>query len=214
MPEVTCPRCETRQPIEPGAAGYTCVRCGARWVFAMCENCGQRFHMPPDATSWTCPNCGHQNGTPARVAPAPADAPTTPAPAPARSSAVDRSRRLRLGTIALVAIAAIVLGSFLLTRGDGTTGTQSPSLDAVATMCLHLRDLQTPRVDAFTRAAAELAADADAIDAAGNPQTAAAVRRLRRAVIGYRDALQTQAGDDTAAAAAMAQALGDPDIPC
>jgi hypothetical protein len=114
----------------------------------------------------------------------------------------------------LVAIAAIVLGSFLLTRGDGTTGTQSPSADAVATMCLHLRDLQTPRVDAFTRVASELAADADAIDAAGSPQTAAAVRRLRRAVIGYRDALQTQGGDDSAAAAAMAQALSDPDIPC
>jgi hypothetical protein len=176
----------------------------------MCENCGQRFHMPPDATSWTCPNCGHQNGAPARESPAPADAPTTPVP----SSAAERRRRLRLGTIALVAIAAIVLGSFLLTRGDGTTGTQSPSADAVATMCLHLRDLQTPRVDAFTRAAAELAADADAIDAAGSPQTAAAVRRLRRAVIGYRDALQTQGGDDRAAAAAMAQALLDPDIPC
>jgi predicted nucleic acid-binding Zn-ribbon protein len=219
MPEVTCPRCETRQPIEAGAAGYTCVRCGARWVFAMCENCGQRFHMPPDATAWTCPNCGHQNGAPARESPAPADAPTRRAPAdapttPAPSSAAERRRRLRLGTIALVAIAAIVLGSFLLTRGDGTTGTQSPSADAVATMCLHLRDLQTPRVDAFTRAAAELAADADAIDAAGNPQTAAAVRRLRRAVIGYRDALQTQGGDDSAAAGAMAHALLDPDIPC
>jgi predicted nucleic acid-binding Zn-ribbon protein len=219
MPEVTCPRCETRQPIEAGAAGYTCVRCGARWVFAMCENCGQRFHMPPDATSWTCPNCGHQNGAPARESTAPADAPTRRAPAdapttPAPSSAAERRRRLRLGTIALVAIAAIVLGSFLLTRGDGTTGTQSPSADAVATMCLHLRDLQTPRVDAFTRAAAELAADADAIDAAGNPQTAAAVRRLRRAVIGYRDALQTQGGDDSAAAGAMAHALLDPDIPC
>jgi len=216
MPEVTCPRCETRQPIEAGAAGYTCVRCGARWVFAMCENCGQRFHMPPDATSWICPNCGHQNGAPAGVAPVPADAPTTPAPtpAPAGSFAADRRRRLRLGSIAVVAIAAIVLGSFLLTRGDGTTGTQSPSADAVATMCLHLRDLQTPRVDAFTRAAAELAADADAIDVAGNPQTAAAVRRLRRAVIGYRDALQTQGGDDSAAAVAMAHALSDPDIPC
>jgi len=114
----------------------------------------------------------------------------------------------------LVAIAAIVLGSFLFTRGDGTTGTQSPSADAVATMCLHLRDLQTPRVDAFTRVASELAADADAIDAAGSPQTAAAVRRLRRAVTGYRDALQTQGGDDSAAAAAMAEALSDPDIPC
>jgi hypothetical protein len=114
----------------------------------------------------------------------------------------------------LVAIAAIVSGSFLLTRGDGTTGTQSPSADAVATMCLHLRDLQTPRVDAFTRVAAALVADADAIDAAGNPETAAAVRRLRGAVIGYRNALQTQGGDDKAAAAAMAQALADPDIPC
>lgn len=134
--------------------------------------------------------------------------------APAGSSAAQRRRRLRLGTIALVAIAAIVLGSFLLTRGDGTTGTQSPSVDAVATMCLHLRDLQTPRVDAFTRVAAELAADADAIDAAGSPQTAAAVRRLRRAVIGYRDALQTQGGNDRSSAAAMAQALSDPDIPC
>jgi transcription elongation factor Elf1 len=210
MPEVTCPRCETRQPIEAGAAGYTCIRCGARWVFATCENCGQRFHMPPDATSWTCPNCGHQNGAPARVAPAPADTPT----APVGSSAIERRRRLRLGTIALIAIAAIVLGSFLLTRGDGATGTQSPSADAVAAMCLHLRDLQTPRVDAFTRVAAELAADADAIDAAGSPQMAAAVRRLRRAVVGYRDALQTQGGDDSAAAAAMAQALLDPDIPC
>ena len=114
----------------------------------------------------------------------------------------------------MVAIAAIVSGSFLLTRGDGTTGTQSLSADAVATMCLHLRDLQTPRVDAFTRVAAELAGDADAIDAAGNPHTAAAVRKLRRAVIGYRDALQTQGGDDSAALAAMAQARSDPDIPC
>ena len=145
---------------------------------------------------------------------APALADISPTPTPTGRSAAERSRRLRLGTIALVATAAIVLGSFLLTRGDGTTGTRSPSADAVATMCLHLRDLQTPRVDAFTRVAAELAADADAIDAAGSPQTAAAVRRLRRAVTGYRDALQTQGGDDSAAAAAMAQALSDPDIPC
>jgi len=81
-------------------------------------------------------------------------------------------------------------------------------------MCLHLRDLQTPRVDAFTRVATELAADADAIEAAGNVQAADAVRRLRLAVIGYRDALQTQGADDSAAAVAMAQALSDPNIPC
>jgi len=224
MPEVTCPRCETRQPIEAGVEGYTCVRCGARWVFATCENCGQRFHMPVGTTSWTCPNCGHRHGAPAHLAPTAPTAPTAPAgptgipvatAAPARLAAV-RSRRLRLGIIALVAIAAIVAGSFLLTWGGEPAGAQSPSttLDPVAAMCLHLRDLQTPRVDAFTRVATELAADADAIEAAGNVQAADAVRRLRLAVIGYRDALQTEGGDDSAAAAAMAQALSDPNIPC
>jgi len=221
MPEVTCPRCETRQPIEAGVEGYTCVRCGARWVFATCENCGQRFHMPPGTTSWTCPNCAHRHGAPAHLAPTaptahavPTATPVAPT-APARLAAA-RSRRLRLGIIALVAIAAIVAGSFLLTRGGQPAGAQSPSttLDPVAAMCLHLRDLQTPRVDAFTRVATELAVDADAIEAAGNPQAADAVRRLRLAVIGYRDALQTQGGDDSVAAAAMAQALSDPNIPC
>ncbi|TMK90373.1 MAG: hypothetical protein E6G43_06485 [Actinobacteria bacterium] len=108
-----------------------------------------------------------------------------------------------------------MIGSLLLTGGGETPG-QSPStsLDPAAAMCLHLRDLQTPRVDAFTRVATELSSDADAIEAAGNPQAADAVRKLRRAVIGYRDALQTQGGDDSAAAAAMAQALSDPNIPC
>jgi DNA-directed RNA polymerase subunit RPC12/RpoP len=220
MPEVTCPRCETRQPIEAGVEGYTCVRCGARWVFATCENCGQRFHMPPGTTSWTCPNCGHRHGAPAHLAPTAPTAPAAPTAMPAATAAparlaAERSRRLRLGIIALVAIVAIVAGSFLLTRG-GPTGANSPSatLAPVAAMCLHLRDLQTPRVDAFTRVAAELAADADAMEAVGSSQTADAVRKLRRAVIGYRDALQTQGGDDSAAAAAMAQALSDPNIPC
>src|SRR5436309_872782 len=125
MPEVTCPRCETRQSIEAGVEGYTCVRCAARWVFATCENCGQRFHMPPGTASWTCPNCGHQHGAPAHLAPT---APTTPtAPVARARSAADRRRRLRLGTIALVAIGAIVLGSFLLTRGGETPGGASPS---------------------------------------------------------------------------------------
>ena len=216
MPEVTCPRCETRQPIGSGVEGYTCVRCGARWVFATCENCGRRFHMPPGTTSWTCPNCGHRHGAPAHLAPTAPATPTMTAAtaAPARLAGV-RSRRLRLGITALVAIAAIVIGSLLLTSGGETPG-QSPStsLDPVPAMCLHLRDLQTPRVDAFTRVATELSSDADAIEAAGNPQAADAVRKLRRAVIGYRDALQTQGGDDSAAAAAMAQALSDPNIPC
>ena len=197
------------------------MRCDAQWVFATCENCGQRFHMPPGTTSWTCPNCGHRHVAPSRLTPTAPTTPTTPAAVPTATaapapSAEDRRRRLRLGIIALVAIGAIVLGSFLLTGGGETTGGQSPStaLDPVAAMCLHLRDLQTPRVGAFTRAASELAADADAIEAAGNTQLADAVRVLRRAVIGYRDALKTQGGDDTAAAAAMAQALSNPNIPC
>src|SRR5947208_1458742 len=195
MPEVTCPRCESRQPIEAGVQGYTCVRCGARWVFATCENCGQRFHMPRGTTAWTCPNCGHRHGAPAHLAATgPAAIPATTAAAAPANLATVRRRRLRLGIIALVAIAAIVAGSFLLTDGGEPTGAQSQStaLDPVAAMCLHLRDLQTPRVDAFTRVATELAADADAIEAAGNPQTADAVRKLRRAVIGYRHALQSQ----------------------
>ena len=214
MPEVTCPRCETRQPIEAGVEGYTCVRCGARWVFATCENCGERFHMPPGTSSWTCPNCGHQHGGPAHLAPTP-----TPMSAPTMRSAgsVATTRRpLRLGVIALVAIAAIVLGSFLLTQGGETAGAHSPSasLDPVGAMCLHLRDLQTLRVGAFTRVATELSADADAIDAAGDAQLADDVRTLRRAVIGYRDALKTQGGDDTTALATMTQARSNPDIPC
>jgi ribosomal protein L37AE/L43A len=211
MPAVTCPRCHTRQSIAADVAGYTCERCGTAWVFATCENCGERFHMPPGTVTWTCPNCGFEHAPPALEHAAPAHAAPMP---PSRSSASLRARRLRLGSIALIGIVAVLVGSFLLSRGGSGATTQSPDAQAVATLCLHLRDLQTARVDALTRVAEAISGDADAIEAAGNQQLADAVRTLRQAVIGYRDALQTQNGDDTAAAAAMADALSNPTIPC
>jgi hypothetical protein len=87
----------------------------------------------------------------------------------------------------------------------------SPSLSLTETLCLHLRDLQTPREDAFTRLAKTLVADADAIEASGDGELAAQVRTLRRAVLGYRDALATQA-DTSDAAATLGEAYGA--MPC
>jgi len=112
-------------------------------------------------------------------------------------------------------IAAVVIGALLLTRGDSEAPPPaSPTPDAVQALCLHLRDLQTARVDALTRVAQAIGADADNLEATGDAQAAAGVRHLRRAIIGYRDALETQNGDDAAAAAALADALADPRIPC
>jgi hypothetical protein len=160
---------------------------------------------------WTCPNCGHEH------APAPVEhhAPTHAAPlAPATETNPLAARRVRLGSIALVGIVVVLVGAFALTRGGGPAPPASPTPDPVQTLCLHLRDLQTARVDALTRVATAIDADADAIEAAGDAQTAAAVRKLRRAVIGYRDALEDPNPDDSAAAAALAEALTDPRIPC
>jgi hypothetical protein len=121
---------------------------------------------------------------------------------------------LRLGSIAVAGIAVVVIGAFALTRG-GSAAPPAPTQDPIQALCLHLRDLQTVRVDALTRVADAIAVDADAIEASGNPQTAAAVRMLRRAVIAERDAVATQdPSDDQAAAAALAEALTDPEIPC
>jgi DNA-directed RNA polymerase subunit RPC12/RpoP len=211
MPSVTCPRCHARQSIDEDADGYTCERCGTAWAFATCENCGTRFHMPPGTTSWTCPNCGYEHEPAAVERRAPAHAaPPGPAPQPDARAA----RRLRLGSIAVAGIVAVVIGAFALTRG-GSTAPPAPTPDPIQALCLHLRDLQTVRVDALTRVADAIAVDADAIEASGNPQTAAAVRKLRRAVLAERDAVATQdPSDDQAAAAALAEALTDPEIPC
>jgi hypothetical protein len=191
--------------------GYTCERCGTAWTFTNCERCGQRFHMPHGTTTWTCPNCGFHHAPPAGEHPAPAHLAPGPPPGPAGPAS---GRRLRLGSIAVAGIAVVVIGAVLLTRGGSTTPPASPTPDAIQALCLHLRDLQTARVDALTRVADAIGTDADAIEASGDAQAAAAVRKLRQAVLGYRDALASQSGDDAAAAAAVADALADPRIPC
>jgi hypothetical protein len=211
MPSVTCPRCHTRQSIEEDAEGYTCGRCGTAWAFATCEECGTRFHMPPGTTTWTCPNCGHEHApVPVERRPPAHAAPVPPMGEPNPVAA----RRLRLGSIAIVGIVVVLVGAFALTRGSGPPPPASPTPNPVQTLCLHLRDLQTARVDALTRVADAMGTDADAIEAAGDAETASAVRKLRRAVIGYRDALEDPNPDDSAAAAALAEALTDPRIPC
>jgi hypothetical protein len=209
MPSVTCPRCHTRQEIEPDVEGYTCQRCGTAWAFATCENCGTRFHMPPGTTQWTCPNCGYEHAAPEPERPHPAHAAPEP-PVGARDPLA--ARRLRLGSIAVVGIAAVLIGSFALTRGEGEPA-PSPTTDAVQALCLHMRDLQTARVDALTRVAQSIAADADAIEASGDAALAERVRNLRGAVIAYRDALATQS-DDSDEAAELANAIASLDVPC
>ena len=203
MSEVTCPRCHTRQSIGAHAPGYVCAECEAEWSFATCDRCGQRFHMQPGTTSWTCPNCGAQHG-------APAVAQATSGPPSGR-----RARRGQANVMPLLAVAGIVLVvivAVVLTRGGGGgASSPTPTPDPVAALCLHLRDLQTPRVDAFTRVAQEISDDAAAIAATGNQQLADDVRQLRKAVIVYRDVLATQ-GDDTQAIEDMAAASRK--VPC
>ena len=233
MPQVTCPRCGTRQPLADGTDGYTCVSCGASWMFAACENCGVRFHMRPGTTDWTCPECGHEHGSatmgefePEELEPEP-DAAEHAAAAPAHlkrtpSAAPPRTRRpptrARLATIAVVGIVAVIAIAFgLSSLGEETTAAPSsstsptPSLTTTQALCLHLRDLQTPREDAYTRLADTLKADAIAIKAEGDTELTAAVLRLRKAVLAYRDALAAH-GDTSAASAEIADAIGA--MPC
>jgi transcription elongation factor Elf1 len=240
VPEVSCPNCQTQQAVGD-AAGYTCVSCGAAWVFATCGNCAVRFHMRPGTTAWTCPECGHENGTAAMVdlgaegAPEPEQA-TAPvaepedgatANAPRHAAAVSSPKpasgpptRARLAAIAVIGIAAVLIVAFALSafggNGGETVGTGSPSapattaapsssLTATQQLCLHLRDLQLLRVDNYTRLAAELANDEAAIQAAGDAALAAAVDRMRTAVLAYKDALAAQS-DTTAVSLQIAKA--------
>jgi hypothetical protein len=167
--------------------------------------------MPPGTTDWTCPNCGYEHAPPEPERPHPAHA------APERAvRAPDplAARRLRLGSIAVVGIAAVLIGSFALTRGEGEPApSPTPASDAVQALCLHMRDLQTARVDALARVAASIAVDADAIEASGNPTLAANVRKLREAILAYRAALASHSGD-SAEAAALADAISNLGVSC
>jgi transcription elongation factor Elf1 len=236
VPEVTCPRCHTRQSVaDPD--GYACSSCGEVWAFASCANCGVRFHMRPGTTAWTCPECGHENGTASMVdlaategadgapsGPTPAQ-PRHAAPPPAPKATSGPPTRARLATIAVIGIAAVLVIAFALSalgsEGSGTdaatTSTSSPtpapssSLTPTETLCLHLRDLQLVRVDNYTRLAAELANDEAAFQAAGDTKLATKVETMRAAVLAYRDALASQ-GDTTQVSGQIAQALGA--LPC
>lgn len=220
--QVTCPRCGTRQTPEQ-SAGYTCASCGAEWVFAACASCGVRFHMRPGTTDWVCPECGHENGESRMGAFAPDE--DEPAATLGETGASRRQRapsgrakgpmtRARLAAIAVVGIAAVLAIAFALSSLGGDQGTvlasPTPST-STQLLCLHLRDLQTPREDAFTRLAATLQQDAATIEAEGNADLAAAVLRMRTAVVAYRDALASQ-GDVSEAARKVANASRG--IPC
>jgi len=158
--------------------------------------------MRPGTRAWTCPNCGAEHGAPEIV----------PAARAHDAGGKGRSRQQNLlPIVAAAGIVLVVIVAFVLTRGAHDATGPTPPPDPVAILCLHLRDLLTPRVDALTRVAQELPADATAIAATGNEQLAANVRQLRTAVIAYRDVLATQA-DDMQALRGMTAALQK--IPC
>jgi transglutaminase-like putative cysteine protease len=148
------------------------------------------------------------------------------APAAAKRN-VGPPTRARLATIAVIGIAAVLIVAFALSafggNGGETAGTPTPSTPATSTpapsssltlteqLCLHLQDLQLLRVDNYTRLAAELANDEAAIQASGDAKLAAAVDKMRTAVIAYKDALAAQ-GDMTAVTAQISKASNA--MPC
>jgi galactokinase/mevalonate kinase-like predicted kinase len=120
-----------------------------------------------------------------------------------------------------VLILAFALSAFAGNGGDAaassappasaSTAAPSSSLKPTEQLCLHLQDVQLLRVDNYTRLAAELADDEAAIQASGDAKLAAAVDRMRTAVIAYKDALAAQA-DMTAVTTQMGKAYSA--MPC
>lgn len=226
MPQVACPRCGTAQ--EAGASGYTCSNCGAAWAFATCGHCGARFHMRPGTSEWTCPDCGTEHGGTTMGQLEPDDVDVTAAmgttaipPAAASGPTAAASRpsgpptRTRLAVIAVIGIVAVLGIAFALSSmGDGQDAASpapSSTLDATQALCLHLRDLQTPREDSLARLADTLQTDADAIQAQGDTTLAAKVLKLKAAVLAYRQALVNQ-GDLTDVSVKMGKAVAA--MPC
>ena len=203
MPEVTCPACHTRQPIDAAAPGYVCQSCGTDWEFVSCVSCGARFHAGPSADAWTCPACGTENA-----------GAHTAGDAGGPSAGISRMMLLGIGGLVIVALVAV-----LLSRGDGdpapspSTSTSPSATSGTAALCAHLVDIQSLRFDALGRVASTLREDAEAIRAEGEVQLAGDVNALAAAVRTLRDALGTEGNeDDQAATEAMLTAL-EP-IPC
>jgi hypothetical protein len=130
---------------------------------------------------------------------------TRPAPVPRRGG---RPTRGRLAAIAVIGVVAVLAVAFALSwlGGGGTTASPTPSLDATQALCLHLRDLQTPREDSLGRLADTLQSDADTIGAQGDAALAAEVLTLRTAVLAYRAALVNHS-DLTMVSVKMGRAL-------
>jgi hypothetical protein len=145
--------------------------------------------------------------------------------APQRAKEKRPPTRGRLAVTAAIGIAAVLAGSFALsalgaprtsaTPTDSIAGPISPSSTIAGSpmeaLCLHLRDLQTPREDAYARVASQLAEDEAGFEAAGRVALARAVENARVAVLAYRDALANQA-DTTAAGAQLGAAVSQ--LPC
>ena len=211
----TCESCSVRFHMRPGTTAWTCPECGHENGSAAMVDLGAGAEPEPVQAIAEEPD-------PEPVASAPRHA--APTPAPTRASGPPT--RARLATIAVIGIAAVLIVAFALSafggNGGETAGTHSPSapattpapsssLTATEQLCLHLRDLQLLRVDNYTRLGAELADDQAAIQAAGDAELAAAVGRMRTAVLAYKDALAAQ-GDMTAVTAQLAKA--DKAMPC
>jgi hypothetical protein len=184
MVEVTCPQCQTRQPVDPDADGYRCIACAGTWSFVRCTICGERYHTRPGTRAWTCPNCGTPHGRNRRGI-----------------SRVGLPIPLVLG--ALLAIGAVVALAQALGGDDGaaispTPSSPTPSVDPFRKVCRDLVDVQLLREDALARASRALTADADALRARTEIESAAAVDDIVTAIGAYREV--AQGGGDTQAA--------------
>lgn len=203
--------------MRPGTTAWTCPECGHENGSAAMVDLGADVEPGSEPVP-----AMEEETEPESIATAPQHA--APTPTPMRASGPPT--RARLATIAVIGIAAVLIVAFALSafggNGGETAGTNSPSpptttpapsssLTATQQLCLHLRDLQLLRVDNYTRLGAELANDQAAIQAAGDAELAAAVGRMRTAVIAYKDALAAQ-GDMTAVTLQLTKA--DKAMPC
>ncbi|MGZ8566685.1 MAG: hypothetical protein ACXWXS_06505 [Actinomycetota bacterium] len=192
MTDVTCPRCQTQQSIQ--GDGYLCAGCAAEWAFVRCASCDTAFHMQPGVQSWTCPNCGTHNRQPRRT-------PSFPA------------WQILLGAAALV---VVIVAAFIVFSGDGDEGQPGGngggSDTALATTCGHIReDFQVIRQQSLQQAANRLTADAEALRAEGDEETAALVDQLAAAAEDM-SAVIGSGEDDTAANQALGSAIAA--VPC
>jgi hypothetical protein len=185
MPEVTCPQCRTRQPIEPDVERYRCVVCAATWNFVRCTVCGERYHTRPGTRAWTCPNCGTPHGRNRRGI-------------SSRGAPI-----LPLLVLAILAIGAVV-GATQLLGGDDAADRPSPTSPAPAVdpfddSCDAIsQGVQVLRVDALGRTADTLEADATALRQQGEDVAAEALDGVVEAIHQYQEV--AQGGGDTQAA--------------